>query len=335
MRKKIHVFSSSAGRPRRRHDRHRGTFLWIAGALVILLLLTAALLLAAGGGDAGAEQQEYAEEPLEKEQENPEKEQENPEKEQENPEKEQESGENQESADKKRTLAVFGDSISTFVGTMPDGYYDFFPGEGQVTNLEDIWWKRVSDSLDLRLLVNASSSGATCAGDSTSKDNPQVGCDDFRTGGLRGADGERPDIILVYLGTNDLLESVPMGTNDGTAAVAEGEISSFSDAYTLMLDKLRAGYPEAEIYCCTITQIGTWGSDGTMIPFVNGADGGRTAADYGEKIRQIAGNKGAAVIDLYHCGITMENIMEMTSDGVHPNPAGMQCIAQTVLDTVQ
>lgn len=334
MKKKDHVNRKNTGRRRRRKGGRRRALLWILGALAVMLLLTAAVLLAAGGDDAAAGRQEYAEKQPEKvqEQANPE---EQSEKVQETGESQEEPENTQESADRKRTLAVFGDSISTFAGTMPDGYYDFFPGEGQVTSVEELWWKRVTASLDLRLLVNASSSGATCAGDSTSKDNPQVGCDDFRTGGLWGADGELPDIILVYLGTNDLLESVPMGTNDGTAAVAEGEISSFSDAYTLMLDKLRAGYPEAEIYCCTITQIGTWGSDGTMIPFVNGADGGRTAADYGEKIRQIAGNKGAAVIDLYHCGITMENIMEMTSDGVHPTPAGMQCIAQKVLEAVQ
>lgn len=36
------------------------------------------------------------------------------------------------------------------------------------------------------------------------------------------------------------------------------------------------------------------------------------------------------MIDLYHCGITVENMPETTSDGVHPTAAGMRCIADAV-----
>ena len=232
--------------------------------------------------------------------------------------------------EERKTISIVGDSISTFKGAIPEGYYDFFPENGTVGSIKETWWRQAFEELNLELCVNASSSGATCAGDSTSAENPQVGCDEFRTGGLADAEGNAPDIILVYMGTNDLLESIPMGSNDGTTQVSDGVIANFSDAYTLMLDKLRIKYPQAKIYCCTILPVGTWGTDGAMIPFCNGADGGLQASSYADKIRQIAENKGLQVIDLYSCGVAMENILEMTSDGVHPTPAGMRCIAAKV-----
>lgn len=247
------------------------------------------------------------------------------------PAQEETSGQSEDpEKEERKTISIVGDSISTFKGAIPEGYYDFFPENGTVGSIKETWWRQAFKELNLELCVNASSSGATCAGDSTSAENPQVGCDEFRTGGLADAEGNAPDIILVYMGTNDLLESIPMGSNDGTTQVSDGVIANFSDAYTLMLDKLRIKYPQAKIYCCTILPVGTWGTDGAMIPFCNGADGGLQASSYADKIRQIAENKGLQVIDLYSCGVTMENILEMTSDGVHPTPAGMRCIAAKV-----
>ena len=36
------------------------------------------------------------------------------------------------------------------------------------------------------------------------------------------------------------------------------------------------------------------------------------------------------MIDLSECGVAIENLHEMTSDGVHPTEAGMACIAEAV-----
>ncbi len=226
------------------------------------------------------------------------------------------------------TVSILGDSISTFKEYIPAGYYDFFPENGQVSDVEDTWWKQVIDDKGWTLYVNGSSSGAACVGDSTGTDNPQCGCNELRTGGLYGPDGEAPDVILVYMGTNDLLQSIPMGDNDGTGQVAEGAVSTFADAYTLMLDKLRVKYPSASIYCCTITQIGNYGTSTPYVEFVNGE--GLTAADYSARIIQIAENKGLPVIDLYHCGITVDNLHNTSADGVHPTPEGMKYIAEAV-----
>lgn len=223
-------------------------------------------------------------------------------------------------------VSIMGDSISTFQGYIPAGYYDFFPENGLVSDVNDTWWKRVLDEEGWTLCVNGSSSGATCVGDSTSMDNPQCSCNEFRTGGLSGSDGTAPDIIIVYMGTNDFLQSIPLGDNDGTRAVAEGQVAMFGDAYTLMLDKLRVKYPASRIYCCTITQVGGYGTDTPYVEMVNGV--GLTTADYSARIAQIAGNKNLPVIDLQGCGIAVENLHNTTADGVHPTPEGMQYIAE-------
>ena len=232
-----------------------------------------------------------------------------------------------------RTISFFGDSITTFRGYNPEGYAVFFPEYGAVTALEDTWWERVVEDLELTLYKNGSSSGATVAGDSTGTEDPACACNELRTGALAGPQGACPEIILVYLGTNDLLNTVPLGTNDGTVLVEEGDIAAFSDAYTLMIDKLESKYPLAEIYCCTLLPVGDYGTKTPYVDFVNGD--GLTAVDYAGAIERIAENKGLSVIDLQDCGVTIDNLAEMTSDGVHPTAAGMACIAEAVNEAIE
>lgn len=226
------------------------------------------------------------------------------------------------------SISIFGDSISTFQGYNPVGYYAFFPENGDVADVADTWWQQVADDLELAIYANGSSSGSTVAGDSTGTEDPQCGCNELRTNGLSGPEGACPDTIVIYMGTNDVMQAVPLGDNDGTRPVEEGEVETFSDAYTLMLDKLQANYPQAELYCCTPLQMGNYGTETPYVEFVNGLQ--LTAKDYGAVIDRIAQSRGICVIDLQDCGVTVDNLHEMTSDGIHPTAAGMGCIAAAV-----
>jgi len=230
------------------------------------------------------------------------------------------------SVEKGMKLSILGDSISTFDGWIPEGNSAFYPQNGTVKEVSQTWWKLVLDELGLELYTNGSSSGSTCFGDSREAD-PACGCTDYRISQLAGADGEAPDLIVIYMGTNDMLRGAPVGDNDGLRSVEEGMVESLSDSYTMILDKIRERYPQAQVYCCTLLPVGDWGPTESQpfIPFVNKLD--MTSAAYSDRIRLIAKNRDLPVIDLENCGITLENMVEMTVDGVHPTPAGMQLIA--------
>lgn len=231
-----------------------------------------------------------------------------------------------------KTLSILGDSLSTYEGWIPDGYVDFFPGDGELTDISQTWWDILLKHTGLELCVNGSSAGSTCVGDSLSTDDPKYGCSDYRISDLCGG-GTWPDIIIVYMGANDLLTSVPIGDNEGTGIVEEGVIENFSDAYCLMLDKLQAQYPVAQIFCCTLTQIGNWGDDQPFIVFENRL--GMTAEDYNRQIRIIAEAKNCTVIDLEECGITIENMLQYITDGVHFNPEGMKLIEEVIEEALE
>lgn len=224
-------------------------------------------------------------------------------------------------------LSILGDSISTFGGWIPEGNSDFYLPDILINDVSHTWWKMVMDEMGLVLCANGSSSMSTCSGDSRIQD-PVIGCSDLRISQMTAKDGSIPDLILVYMGTNDMVKSVAVGDNDGLQPVEEGEAKSFSDGYTLILDKLAGKYPDAQIYCCTILPLGDWGTERPFDPFVNAL--GITSEPYAERIRMIAANRGLPVIDLYNCGITIDNMQQMTFDGVHPTAEGMRLIADTV-----
>lgn len=229
-------------------------------------------------------------------------------------------------------LSIMGDSISTYDGYIPEGFVVFYPQNGEVKDVSQTWWMKLLDDTGMELCMNDSSSGSTCVGDSLDIDNPQYGCSGYRISLIAGKQGKMPDIIIVYMGTNDLLKGIPLGDNDGTQLVEEGMVENFSDAYTLILDQLESNYPMAQIYCCTLAPIGDWGTDRPFVIFENHL--GLTSEDYSERIQIIADNKGIPVINLLHCGIEIDNLHEMTSDGVHFKPEGMEYIERAVLSGI-
>lgn len=230
------------------------------------------------------------------------------------------------------SLSVLGDSISTFDGWIPSGFNVFYPLDGEVLDESQTWWMMLLEDTGMELCANNSSSGSLCAGDSLAENGIQYACSTFRLSFLTGKQGKMPDIIIVYMGTNDLLNGIPIGDNDGTKIVEEGKIGNFSDAYCLILDKLASDYPASQIYCCTLAQVGDWGISQPFEMFENGI--GLTSKDYSDCIRTIAENKGIPVIDLYNCGIEINNLQDMTSDGVHLNPEGMKYVERAVLSGI-
>lgn len=234
---------------------------------------------------------------------------------------------------KGKKISILGDSISSYNGYNPSGYDYWYPN-GNVNNANKTWWLEVINDLGLVMVKNASWSGSTVTGDSTSTVNAFAGCSTARINDLK--DGATvPDIIVCYIGINDFgLYARPVGTYDGTTEIpAEGTLTNFSDAYALMLKKVMTAYPNATVYCCTLMEAsnGAYDPDNpSAFPTKNSA--GTALAEYNDCIRTLAQAIGAKLIDLHNCGITHWNTGSNTIDGIHPNKAGHLKIKEMVIN---
>ena len=232
-----------------------------------------------------------------------------------------------------KKVSILGDSISTYTGYIPSDYSIFYPENGGITDVKDTWWMRVIDGSNAVFCADASYSGSTTSGVSTEQNDGRPGVSDRRIGDLTSPDGMKPDVILVYMGANDLLVNIPIGDNDGTRTVAEGDIENFTDAYTLMLDKVKKAYPDAQVYCITFHEICRWDESGNGFTFKS--DTGFISSQYNDKIVLIAKNKGLPLIDVFNgCGINPDNAIDNTLDGTHPNAAGAKKIADYILSAL-
>ena len=229
-------------------------------------------------------------------------------------------------------LSILGDSISTFTGTMPADYNVYYPEKGDIPNSSQTWWGQLLTNTGMVLCRNASSANTNVTGNSLALDGSAPGCSIRRVMDLRGTDGSSPDVIIIYMGINDFARSRTLGSFRSPGVQTEGEVMVFTDAYELMLQKIKALYPAASIYCCTLLERCDMNGN-TGAPAVN--LNGDTVADFNTQIKAIAKAYGASVIDFYNCGINYTNLDLFTVDGIHPTwlATGVlsQCATQTVL----
>ena len=215
-----------------------------------------------------------------------------------------------ESCYKSKYFSVLGDSISTLAGCNPPQcgvFYDWsMKRRAGILNPEDTWWGRVIEELGGQLLVNHSWAGSTvCRLPGCEVES--YGCSSDRAADL-GAEGRSPDVVMVFMGINDLGHGVPL-TPPG-----EGQVS-FPAAYNRMLQNIHHHYPRAEIWCLSL-------------PNVPGI--GTRAEVYNQVIRACAAQNGCRCVELYRPNRVCE-----TLDGYHPTARGMETIAGLVLDEIR
>lgn len=234
-----------------------------------------------------------------------------------------------------KKVSILGDSISTFTGTMPADYNIYYPESGDIPNAGQTWWGQLLANTGMVLCRNASSANTDVTGNSLVLDGSAPGCSIRRIVDLKGTDGSNPDVIIIYMGINDFARSRTLGSFTSPGVQTEGEVMVFTDAYELMLQKIKALYPTASIYCCTLLERCDLNGN-TGAPAVN--LNGDTVADFNTQIKAIAKAYGASVIDFYNCGINYTNLSLFTVDGIHPTWIGAgvlgQCATQAVLSSV-
>jgi lysophospholipase L1-like esterase len=235
---------------------------------------------------------------------------------------------------KSKKVSIIGDSISTYEGYLAASEYaKYYPfSENNVKSVDQTWWKIVLDTAGMELHKNCAWSGCVVTGDSTSTSTAKCACSTKRINDL-AKNGVAPDIVLVFVGTNNLKNetTTPIGDWDGKSVPAESNnIITFCNGYALMVAKILQKYPEAEVFLCTLldTKRELWDNDNSSFPTNTENE---TLKDYNDKIRFIAEAYGVNVIDLHACGIRWFNLESYTSDTLHPNIAGMKLMARKVL----
>ena len=222
----------------------------------------------------------------------------------------------------KKKFSIFGDSISTYEGSNPDNYNVFYNSEMKmrtgIARETDTWWGRVIDFFDGKLLVNNSWSGSRVTKYPDAVSDFPSGISLTRINSL-SANGVLPDIIIVYLGTNDWGFGVPLSkTND----ITDRKLC-FDESYNYMLYNIKKIYPKAKVYCCTLSKTYSKEHPDFIMP---SAPYGITLEAYNDIIRKAALKNGCHVVDIYGCNNPYDTI-----DGTHPNADGMKTISNNII----
>lgn len=268
-------------------------------------------------------------------------------------------------------VSVLGDSISTFSGV--SGVKNAVYPNSTVKSTSDTWWYQVVDAMGGEVLKINASGGSRILSDEyfggTGIRNGNYAayrdrCVDLHVG------NDNPDIIFVFMGTNDfsyhvdsncekckLLLScsectsredgnlnvcsacraasgvyssfcnIPLGTADSVDISRESPTSS-CEAYAIMLSKMKAACPDAEIYCLG------------LLPRVNTYqnavyhDHGQPT-EFNAELKKVAQNMGASFIDLEKCvDNSASSWNTYFGDAVHPTATGMDHISIAVISEI-
>lgn len=263
---------------------------------------------------------------------------------------------------KGKTVSILGDSISTFNNISNNPSYNKTLSKNnayykdQLISSDVTYWGRLIKDLEMELCVNNSSGGARVFGSAGSGNY-------YDAGVLRGVeldhdngtpndptDDKKPDVIIVYLGTNDatnipygelnsILESadpanynsliktwfdkVLAKTANATAITPGVSYTTVEEAYALTFYKMKQAYPDAEIICLNL--------------LTNGATAQNKVMVFNRIISALSSYFDLTLADIYkYSGFSLETRSAYTVDttGVHPNAAGHFAMTKGILKSL-
>ena len=199
------------------------------------------------------------------------------------------------------TVAILGDSYSTFRGFIPEERECYYPSPERVDDVltvEDTWWRQLFAKRNMTLLFNDSWSGSTVC-TTVRERHPQESAFVHRMKKSlcpTKTTEQSPECILLFGGTNDSW----MGTEIGSLMYrdwTEKDLRQVLPAYCYMLDYVCKSNPNATVFCILNTQLKPEIHEGIL-----------TACEH----------YGAVAVELH-------NINKKSG---HPSRLGMQQIAQ-------
>ena len=221
-----------------------------------------------------------------------------------------------------KKFSVLGDSISTYQNYTEPSEYVFYTYEkirqANIFSVNETWWGAVIKELGGEFLKNNSISGSTvCYNDKDKCES--YACSDKRTFSLHTSTAT-PDVIMVYIGTNDYGMGKKISSED------KSDLTIFENAYKTMLEKLKANYPNAEIWCNSLAVPTESLDSGFKYDFCRG---GIHITEYNKTIKALTEELDCKFIDIYD-----ESNPYDTIDGAHANYIGMQTIKNKVLQNL-
>lgn len=217
------------------------------------------------------------------------------------------------------TFSVLSDSIGTFGEeySYSNPYYPKF----DINNVYQTWWGRlISDGM--KILKNQSVSQSTVTNVSQEEYKYRwIGYSE-RIENLGDLEGNKPDIIFVPIGVNDMFGTT-LGEFDYSKKIEqidELDTYQFKQAYQYIVYKLLTLYPNSKIFLCTPFKPGnaTWG-----FPEYNSVKN-LYFKDLLNAIRELADSLGVGLIDFYKETkinyITMKDLIY--KDPIHPGRIG-------------
>ena len=203
----------------------------------------------------------------------------------------------------KPTLAVLGDSYSTFAGFIPEGNACWYnsPADHKrtdVTKVEQTWWWQVVNEGGYKFGAIESYSGSTVCNTGYRDENYSD-----RSFVTRCTNLGNPDIILICGATNDSWANAPIGDYK-YANWKRVDLYFFRPAMAKMLNDIKLHYPNVEVYFILNTEL---------------------KKEINESVLEVCKHYDVPVIEL----------VDIDKKSNHPSVKGMKAIAQQVLKFIK
>lgn len=255
----------------------------------------------------------------------------------------QDSEQVQENPFKDKWISILGDSISTYPGYIPETQVAR-DHEGFDT-VDKCWWHQLITKLGAKLCVNYSGSGmrlsgtdeilGACYKEYEKKLHREAGKSYINIDGTTEIANEniKPDIIFVYLGTNDFLSNAELGSED-MAKEIKPRLNETDDnvmnALDIILYNIIVSYPYACVYVITPQLLRK--NPTSAFPFKNGATTPWNMSEFMEESRKACLKMRTKWIPLANYCLSCSSAYKgngqfMLNDGIHPSVNGHKLIA--------
>lgn len=236
-------------------------------------------------------------------------------------------------------VSIMGDSISSYIGYVPEGYAYYYNGNNSgVNNVNQMWFNVLCDKLKTELLmINAYSGSAVTQLEDSAHVNRIPMSSNERCSNM-GIGSTTPDIIIIQGGLNDYTyalseQSEPIAWNGKTAAT---EGANFTETYACMIRKLQNNYPNCIIVCLSTT-FSERGVDNGFTYTHSVGNRVYTQNDYDMAIKSVCEKMHAVYLDLSNTGFNRFNFyptyaIDSNVTPTHPNATGQYVLGKAIAD---